>query len=70
MNAYPDKTFQGTIVEILPVTRTTTNGATVSTARISLESSDIRFVAGLNGQANITEKESSNVMTIPSGCLS
>jgi HlyD family secretion protein len=65
LNAYPDKTFQGTVEQILPITKTTTSGATVVTVKIGFNSAAINFVAGLNGDANIITHQESSALAIP-----
>jgi RND family efflux transporter MFP subunit len=69
LNAYPDKTFQGTVEQILPTTKTTTTGATVVTVKVGFNSAAINFVAGLNGDANIIISQAKNALTIPSEAL-
>ena len=69
LNAYGDKVFQGAITEIIPQTRTTSNGATVITVKITLSDQSIRKIAGLNGQVNVILEEGKNVLTIPQEAL-
>lgn len=65
LDAYPDKTFSGTVSEIIPQTKTTSSGATVITVRISLDKPDITPVNGLSGQASIILAEAKNALTLP-----
>jgi HlyD family secretion protein len=69
LNAYPSQTFNGTVSEVSPVTKTTTSGATVVTVKIDLQNPPTNFVVGLNGQADIKTKQASNVLTIPIDAL-
>lgn len=69
LDAYPDQKFNGTVEKIVPTTKTTTSGATVVIAKINLNSPDITFVNGLNGQADIITSKRSNVLTIPQDSL-
>lgn len=64
LDAYPDQTFDGTVDEISPVTKTTSTNATVVTVRILL-TSQINFISGLTGQATIINSQSQNALTIP-----
>ncbi len=65
LNAYNDQIFTGTVTEIKPTTKTTTSGATVIIVKIDLTGSDIKSIAGLNGQAEIIQQQKSQVLTIP-----
>jgi len=69
LNSYPDKTFKGTVEKILPTTKTISSGATVVVAKIKLEESDITFVHGINGQAEIITEKRDNVLFIPQEVL-
>lgn len=69
LNAYGDKVFEGKITGINPQTRTTSNGATVITVKITLSDQSIKKIAGLNGQVNIILEEGKNVLTIPQEAL-
>jgi RND family efflux transporter MFP subunit len=69
LNSYPDKTFKGYVAEILPVTKTTTSGATVVTTRINLQNPAVTFVNGLNGQASIITAQAQNTLTVPVDAL-
>lgn len=69
LNSYEDRIFKGTVAEIEPATRETSSGATVVIVRISLEKSDMKFVAGINGQAEIIYDETANALTIPQEAL-
>lgn len=64
LNAFPDKTFTGTIKQILPQTRSTTTQATVVIARI-LFTPPANFVFGTEGQASIITAKNKNALTIP-----
>lgn len=65
LNAYGDRVFKGTVVEIEPETRTTSGGAIVVTVKISLENTDVAQIRGLNGQVDIVTAEKDNVLAIP-----
>lgn len=65
LNAYGDKVFPGTVLEIIPQTKTTANGATVVTVKIVLNDQSIQKITGLNGQVSIITEEKNNVLTIP-----
>lgn len=65
LDAYPDKTFEGTVADILPQTETSLQGATTVTVRINLGNPQIRFMFGLNGQSSIILSEAENVLVIP-----
>lgn len=69
LNSYPDKTFTGTITQILPSTKETTTGATVVITKIKLDDQSINFIANVNGQADIIVKEAKNVITVPTESL-
>lgn len=69
MNAYGDKDFKGTVSEIASVTHTTSSGSTAVTVKIAIDSASIKPIVGLNGQANITTAQKSNVIIIPSSAL-
>ena len=69
LNAYPNQTFKGSVVEISPVTKTTTSGATVVTVKVGIDNPPANFVVGLNGQADIKTKQANNVLTIPIDAL-
>lgn len=69
LDSYPDKVFKGTVDQILPQVKTTSQGATVVTIRIKLDQTDIFFVDGLTGQASIITEETKNVLTIPQEAL-
>lgn len=64
LDAYPQKIFQGEVLEIQPQAKTTSTGATVVTVRI-LVSPNIGFIDNLSGQASITTSEAKNVLTVP-----
>lgn len=68
-DTFPNRTFYGTVEEILPQTRVTSTQATVVTARILLNSG-ITFISGLEGQASIIVQKANNVLTIPVEALS
>lgn len=65
LNAYGDKIFYGTVSEIVPETKTTSNGATVVTVKIPLADPNLKHIQGLNGQVNIITAENPNALTIP-----
>lgn len=65
LNAYGDKIFKGTVVEIIPQTHTTTSGSTVVSIKISIDDSNIAHVSGLNGQVNVITSEKDNVLSVP-----
>ena len=65
LDAYPDKTFDGKVDEIIPQTKTTSSGATVITVRINLNSLSITPVNGLSGQASIILAEAKNTLILP-----
>lgn len=65
LNTYPDRTFTGTVTQILPTTKETSTGATVVVTRIRLDDQSIQFIANLNGQAEIITNQASQVITIP-----
>ncbi len=67
-DTYPNRTFPGTVTEILPQTRTTSTQATVVTARV-LINPGIPFISGLPGQASITTSVAKNTLTIPIAAL-
>lgn len=69
LDAYPDQIFKGIVEKIVPTTKTTDSGATVIVAKINLNSPNLTFVNGLNGQADIITTELSNVLTIPQDAL-
>ena len=65
LDAYPDQNFEGNVSEIAPLAKNTSAGATVVVAKIALENAKINFIAGLNGQATIIQREEKSVLTIP-----
>lgn len=65
LNAYGDKVFEGKVTEIVPQTKTTSNGATVVTVKIGLDDNTIQHIAGLNGETSIIQDEAKNVLAIP-----
>lgn len=69
LDAYPNKTFKGTVNQILPQTKTTSSGATVVTVRIKIINPPTPFVNGLSGQSAIIVSEVKNVLTIPQEAL-
>lgn len=69
LDAYPDSVFTGTVDQILPQTKTTSQGATVVTIRIRLDNPAITFVNGLTGQASIIIESAKNALTIPQEAL-
>lgn len=69
LNAYGDRVFPGVVSEIIPRTKTTSNGATVVTVRVLLDDQSIQKIDGLNGQVTITIRELPNVLAIPQEAL-
>lgn len=69
LDAYPDSVFTGTVDQILPQTKTTSQGATIVTIRIKLDNPTITFVNGLTGQAAIVIESAKNTLTIPQEAL-
>lgn len=69
LNAYEDRTFKGFVTGITPITKTTSTGATIVIARIKIDFDSSRFIAGLNGQAEIINEQLIDVITIPSEAL-
>lgn len=65
LDSYPDKIFKGTVDQILPQVKTTSQGATVVTIRIRLDHLDTFFVEGLTGQASIITEEAKNALVVP-----
>lgn len=65
LDAYADTAYKGSVVQILPQTKTTSAGATVITVRIKLNTSPDDFVNGLSGEALIIIKNAKNALTIP-----
>jgi len=69
LNSYPDQTFTGKVVQILPTTKLATSGATIVIVRIKLDNAKINFISDLNGQADIEVAQAQNVLTIPQDSL-
>ncbi|OGE37044.1 hypothetical protein A3B45_04070 [Candidatus Daviesbacteria bacterium RIFCSPLOWO2_01_FULL_39_12] len=69
LDAYPDKIWQGEVVEVQPQTKTTSTGATVVSVKIKLDRWDLNFINGLSGQASIILSEVKNTLTIPTEAL-
>lgn len=69
LNAYGNKVFEGKVTEIVPQTKSTSNGATVVTVKIALDDASIQHIAGLNGQVDIIQSEKKNVLSIPQDAL-
>lgn len=65
LDAFPNKTFEGVVEEIIPQTKTTSQGATVITVKIDLDNQAISPVNGLSGQASIILAEAKDVFVIP-----
>ena len=65
LDAYPNKTFDAKVDQIIPQTKTTSSGATVIKVRVSVNLDGSTFINGLSGQASIVIKEATNVLTIP-----
>ena len=69
LNAYGDRTFNGTVLEITPATHTDSSGSTVVTVKISADDPSIKPIAGLGGQVNIITDERNNVLAIPNDAI-
>lgn len=69
LNSYPDQTFSGIVEKISPQTKETDTGATIVTVQINLGKPNINFVSGINGQAEIIQKEALNTLVIPTEAL-
>ncbi len=69
LDAYPDSIFTGTVDQILPQTKATSQGATVVTIRIILDDPVTPFINGLTGQASIIIESAKNAFTIPQEAL-
>jgi RND family efflux transporter MFP subunit len=69
LNAYPDRTFSGTVANILPQTKTSSTGATIVIVKINLGQPGIVLVNGLNGQVLIVKSEVMNALGIPQDAL-
>ena len=69
LDAYPDQIFNGVVEKIIPTTQSTDSGATVVIVQINLNSPNLTFVNGLNGQADIVTKQLTNVLVIPQEAL-
>lgn len=69
LDAYPDKIFKGRVVQILPQTKLTSQGANVVTVRIKIESENLQLVNGLSGQVSIITAEVKNALTLPQEVL-
>lgn len=65
LDAYSDLVLEGAVSEIVPVTKTTSSGAAVVIVRITLDSPNISFTQGLNGQSAIIQKEEKEALIIP-----
>lgn len=65
VDAFADQTFNGTVSEIIPNTKTTSSGATVITVKINLGELYINPINGLSGQASIIITEVPSALTIP-----
>ncbi len=65
LDAYPEDTFNGTVEQILPQTKTTSQGAKVVTIRIRLDNPPATFINGLTGQADIIIESVKGSLTIP-----
>lgn len=66
LNTYPDQTFKGQVVQIMPAAKLTSSNATVVIVRILMDEVNIMNIPGLNGQAVITAAKAPNVLTVPS----
>lgn len=69
LDAYEDQVFNGTVVQVLPQTKTTSTNATVVTIRIKLNTTPKTFVNGLSGQASVILAEVKNALTVPQEAL-
>lgn len=69
LDSYPNTTFRGTVDQVIPQTKTTSQGATVVTVRILLEDRPVNFVNGLTGQATIIIESAKDALTIPQEAL-
>lgn len=69
LDAFEGETFQGSVDQIIPQTKTTSSGATVVTVKIVLKDAPKTFINGLSGQASIIISESKNALTIPQEAL-
>ncbi len=69
LDAYQGKVFSGVVSKITPQTKTTSQGATVITIRISLGTLNIPPVNGLSGQSSVILESADNVLTIPPEAL-
>lgn len=69
LNAYGDRVFKGTVFEIVPQAKTSSDGATVVTVKILLEEKDLKAVNGLNGQVSIITAEKQSVITVPQSAI-
>lgn len=69
LNSFGDRTFYGTVTEVVPATHTTSSGATVVTVKVSADDPSIKPIAGLNGQVNIILEERKNVLSIPNDAI-
>ena len=65
LDAYPDKKFEGSVLEIIPQITTTSSGASVVQVKINLGNLDIPPVNGLSGQASIILAEAKGVLILP-----
>ncbi len=65
LDAYGDRIFKGTVTDILPQTKTASNGGTVVTVKITMDDQSIRQISGLNGSVNILIKQIDNVLSVP-----
>ncbi len=69
LDAYANQVFNGSVDQILPQTKTTSQGATVVSVRIKLDSPDLTFVNGLSGQTSIITHSAAGALTIPQEAL-
>ncbi len=69
LNAYGDRVFKGTVFEIVPQAKTSSDGATVVTVKVLLEDKDLKSVNGLNGQVTIITNEKQSVLTVPQSAI-
>ncbi len=69
LNAYPDQFFSGSVSNIEPATKTSTNGATTVTIKITFNNQNLTPISGLNGQVVIVTDQRSSALTIPQDAL-
>lgn len=65
LDAYPEDIFIGTVDQIQPQTKTTSQGAKIVTIRIRLNNPPATFINGLTGQASVVIESVKGSLTIP-----